>query len=319
MILVVKLGIVGNGVDLALKLGTSLKKDFPRFVSEYDKVEFLTDLYFNNNKNLWGEFETRVGIIGEEFARIIGFESKSEKEILHSIGREQSFLEKEIEDQGYGELEIENVAVDHVRANFSLENINEVTKINEANEIIDLALSEMVTEANKKIEAYSYKNIDEILECDWFINFNYTYTLEELNVPKNRILYLHGNLEEDLIWGNTVDNVMDKNNWELMGDDYLTSRAYKYFREKHIENTAKKLQIEKMDTFLEKINNEIDEIYVLGHSVSEPDIEYFRDLDASFPEAKWFVYNTDETVCDNLKTIGINSEYRGKLSVDVKQ
>lgn len=47
MILVVKLGIVGNGVDLALKLGTSLKKDFPRFVSEYDKVEFLTDLYFN--------------------------------------------------------------------------------------------------------------------------------------------------------------------------------------------------------------------------------------------------------------------------------
>lgn len=118
-----------------------------------------------------------------------------------------------------------------------------------------------------------------------FLNFNYTPSLEILySIPETRINYIHGNVRSansDLILGHACnpvsrnlmmnrDDLEDQDTRITEGNDIID----KYF-EKTYKPTAK--IIEDNQIFFSELNN-IEEIYVLGHSMSEVDFPYFQNI-----------------------------------------
>lgn len=153
--------------------------------------------------------------------------------------------------------------------------------------------------------------LDYISPNGFFLNFNYTSTLEKCyDVSTENIKYIHGCINTDgknIILGHAWNPeerkpLNPKINHEIIEkyvdvdfritegngliDDYFL-RTYKPTRK----------IIEENKDFFEKIS-EIKYIYVLGHSISDIDIEYFKKLVASIniKTTEWHVsfYNESE-------------------------
>lgn len=129
-----------------------------------------------------------------------------------------------------------------------------------------------------------------------FLNFNYTDTLERTyNIERKSILYIHGKVGEDvkLILGHHDDSF-----WNCQREDpsQMTEEEYEHyceysqeldFREVEAEaiikaffkttykDTTKIIKQNKM-FFLQQ--NACRRVFVLGHSLSEIDFEYFKEI-----------------------------------------
>ena len=143
-----------------------------------------------------------------------------------------------------------------------------------------------------------------------YLTFNYTDTLTQYyGIPDENILFIHKKAAADvdeLILGHGIDpenfreeplkppvGLSDEDLerwWEYQADQY----DYSYDRGKNAINqyfsaTFKGTEkiIKDNENFFEQLN-EIDEVYILGHSLAEVDLPYFRKLTQSVkPNAKW--------------------------------
>ena len=165
-------------------------------------------------------------------------------------------------------------------------------------------LNALVTEAQKLLRTLFCRWVREIEirkeesgfcfppDC-FFINFNYTDTLEKrFGIERKDICHIHGNAEseESIIVGHATHPETAFR--ELVEQRFMTSlkpgglprleglyaiEDALYRTDKHVEDNLDRL----CKVFLERgvQVEEIENIYVLGHSFGEPDLGYFAYLD----------------------------------------
>lgn len=142
--------------------------------------------------------------------------------------------------------------------------------------------------------AIGYKPIKLDPEA-FYINFNYTDTLEEVyQIPKERILYIHNNAKayDDLIFGHgeTTDHA-EVPTFDEQGEPTRTpytdienaSRAPFFAFQKDTKSVLKKHR----HWFSALID--IREVIILGHSLGNVDAPYFRQLVKQVGDVSWKV------------------------------
>lgn len=165
-----------------------------------------------------------------------------------------------------------------------------------------------------------------------YLTFNYTDTLSHYySIPDENVLFIHGKADEyvdELILGHGVnpDNFKealpeppsglsdeDLERWmEYQSDQYdYTFELGKDAINQYFSATFKGTEqiIKNNEDFFAKLGN-IDEVYILGHSLADVDLPYFQKLEQSVrPDAKWIAtfYDPDdeEAHCDTLTRLGI--------------
>lgn len=165
-----------------------------------------------------------------------------------------------------------------------------------------------------------------------YINFNYTDTLAKYyHIPDKNVLFIHEKAEHDgsdLVLGHGIDpenfkdkpvlppkNISDEEyeEWrQYMSDQY----DYSYELGKDMINRYFTETFKGTDKIIERnaifLNNlgDIDEVYVLGHSLAEVDLPYFKVLVKSIkPDIKWtatyYASDDQQKHFDTLISLGI--------------
>lgn len=143
-----------------------------------------------------------------------------------------------------------------------------------------------------------------------YITFNYTDTLTKYyDIKEDNILFLHGkayNSPKNLILGHGInpDNFKDKpvvppqdlndEEYQLWYEEQANQYDYSFESAKHKINeyfsrTFKGTQkiIEEYEDFFSTLVN-VDEVYIIGHSLSDVDMPYFQKLATVIPQqVKW--------------------------------
>lgn len=164
---------------------------------------------------------------------------------------------------------------------------------------------------------------------DYFLNFNYTPTLEDcFQVNRQHIMYLHGNIHDsgrDLIFGHGLDHDLmslcrDLNlvrNGELVCslsqlNDLLAVDLLLSSLRKPVDEIKKE-----MNQWLDTLP-EITEIIVLGHSLGDVDMPYFVLLRSKVNRStRWtFSYRTDSRksrIYEKISYLHIHNFRIGKI------
>lgn len=140
---------------------------------------------------------------------------------------------------------------------------------------------------------------------DYFVNFNYTQTLEEVyNIPRDRVIHIHGECELDEQWGELVvghgndediqyieERIKDiESNGGWLGYQSERNRLNEYKCERAILQDLKKdvpYLSSKLIGMLRNKKLQVDEIWVWGLSCGVVDEQYIEDLHREYPDAKW--------------------------------
>ncbi len=302
-----KLYIIGNGFDLHHNLPTSyigfrkyLESHAPTLLSELEKVIF----YSPDDKDIWSNFEENLAYIDMDFL------DESICEYIPSPSSDDYF--KDI-DYCY------RLAEDMV-SNLT-ENLRKV-------------FSRYICEANSC--AIEKDTLINVTTDSKFISFNYTKTLEtQYGISSSNILYIHGTFESDenIILGHAVEpdlcfeekqeatmptglSTYEQEQWyDYMSDQYVPfleearQKLVSYYI-KSFKNSAE-IIVENND-FFSSLKG-IRHIYILGHSMSEVDIDYFERIKSCTScNCRWIVSYYSESEKEILKKtligLGLNEE-----------
>ncbi|MDO5151106.1 MAG: AbiH family protein, partial [Oscillospiraceae bacterium] len=151
----------------------------------------------------------------------------------------------------------------------------------------------------------------------YFINFNYTSSLERLyKISEEDIFYIHGKANDDnpsLVVGhdnNQGINDLEKQIEEKESDLYssynqaMLNRINELKAEKKIlENLYKPTSSIISDIEIKLNGKHFEEIYVYGLSCGSVDIPYIKCLKSMFPEAKWHFSYYDEKEKEARKSL----------------
>ena len=252
--------IIGTGVDLAHNLNTRYS-DFMEYLWKNDKEFYDRLTKYIYDEDLWNDFETALGYFDD------------------------------------GELlEMCNAAY------LNYTNIQDDAKEAISDEIkFSAYISEHLLGWIKNIDTKVFPIVSDkiINNQNLFLNFNYTDTLERsYRIENNRICYIHGKaLQNDrLIIGH--HNLLHKGKEPYFAsydeyDDWLEFQYSKsseevereYQAEEYFINTYKDTEaiIVANKDFFEDICH-VEEIYILGHSLSGVDYAYFQKICSNVPQ-----------------------------------
>lgn len=123
-----------------------------------------------------------------------------------------------------------------------------------------------------------------------FISFNYTRVLEDLyNIKEDRILHIHGDIDNIPIMGHGKDHLYNY-------DDEISTIDEEFIKAIHggfcdFYNSSKKnisQFSENLISFIKSYDeNNFEKILVIGHSLGNVDIPYFRKLNQIVPNIDW--------------------------------
>jgi hypothetical protein len=152
-----------------------------------------------------------------------------------------------------------------------------------------------------------------------FLSFNYTDTLEDLyKIPqKYKILYIHGKVENQfsqLVFGHhyspkEIEDMMPDDN-EL--EDEATTEIAGFLSELRKDTDS---IIANNKNFFKAISN-VENIYVLGHSLAEVDYPYFEKINNSTPDnTSWTISYFSDRDRDNVVSLMLklnisNTQYK---------
>ncbi|MEH7889894.1 bacteriophage abortive infection AbiH family protein [Elizabethkingia meningoseptica] len=276
-----KLYIIGNGFDLSHQLETSYE-DFCKYLQQnFQDLMYKMDEYFSfkvSEKYLWTDFENDLGTFN--FKAYFG--DLNEIDVLH-----ESFKPSEVyslEDEMQQEIDR---FIDEIRTAFT----NWISEL-------DISLG--------KVKNIKFSN------KDYFINFNYTETLEELyNINTSKIFYIHNKANNymDLTFGHGEINERYPKDKELNeeGDSNRTLfteaeniARYPFYAFQKKTNKVLENHYEEFNKF-----NDCNEIFILGHALGKVDLPYFRKIKEMLPNASWKIsyYSNNEKL--KLKSIAI--------------
>lgn len=267
-----QLFIIGNGFDLAHSLPTRywnfrkyLYKMYPEFLDSFEEEYYIYPSGGDGAKKsmLWNDLETNLANISEEV--II------EQAVSIDMGLES------------GDVGIEDTLYYHFRDKY---------------EYIALLAKYMkqwvrtIRVRDLPIKTSLINNNDSL-----YITFNYTAVLERVyGIDEDKVIHIHGSLRQ-----RDGDPVLGHGNKDRI--EAIRQKRYKaeeVFYEKEISicrviedyynHTYKNIS-----RYMPKLsllsNKDIDEIYVIGHSLAGVDIPYFESIDnLTGKAARWKVY-----------------------------
>lgn len=246
-----KLYIIGNGFDKHHDLPTGYD-NFQEFVkNNYTDIENIFEFFFQlrkDKKNNWSYFESDLGTFDWKcfFDEMNNIDYQDECFRLSFVYGLEDDLKQETDE-----------LIEKIRDAFE----NWLNQIN-------------LESIDKKFD---------FEEDSFFLNFNYTMTLEEVyKIPSKKIFHIHGDIENNegsLIFGHNeqltkiseIDEKGDSNR-TIFTDSENISKFPFYGFQKPINEI-----ISKNKNFFENIRN-IEEIIILGHSLNSIDISYFEEI-----------------------------------------
>lgn len=269
--------IIGNGFDLYHGLQTSYIS-FAKYLFEND-IELYDSLlkYFelpdidneNSNIKIWSDFETKLSKF--DFRQVLDDYS----------GNTSGPSEDEVSERGLNALQINMEKFNIKLINNLIQNMNSF--IQDRTYPNDLSKKKIYLKPNSL-----------------FLNFNYTDTLERIyKIKKTQICYIHNKSENEesrviIGHGTNPSNFNEKkskpptglSNLELrawnddMGDNYdfyyeIAKNEILSFFVETFKNTEK--IIKENDDFFKRLMN-VNNVYILGHSISKIDFKYFKKV-----------------------------------------
>ena len=137
------------------------------------------------------------------------------------------------------------------------------------------------------------ETFSKMMDDSIFINFNYTKTLEEkYSVDMNNIFYIHGDIESirrrlSELGGNneTFDNNITSNRIEFGASDINIESIINSLKNSNSDDIISlsssltkhlKDKISRIEDFIR--NQEVEEVVILGHSLSGDDLYYFDKI-----------------------------------------
>ena len=126
---------------------------------------------------------------------------------------------------------------------------------------------------------------------DLFLNFNYTYTLEELYNAQN-VCHIHGNQDSNIIFGHgSNEDRTDEFQQKWLGAEHALNQ-FQYTMKKDVI-TAYKKHIDFFHKIIEASKNDDFKIYSYGFSFSEADKFYIKTICNSIDTTKVKFYLND--------------------------
>ncbi|MCL1148072.1 bacteriophage abortive infection AbiH family protein [Shewanella marinintestina] len=309
-----KLYIIGNGFDIHHGLNTSYTSFGLYLKKHYNEVyELLLDYYGFDDLNplnwdtmkdpLWSEFETNLSLLDITTVLEAHIDSIAVPGAAEFRDRDWNTFQIDME------MVLKKLTVDLYKA---------------FKEFI-LSVQFSGIESNKII------NIDRDAK---YLSFNYTDTLKKYyEIPDNNVLFIHEKAEingGELVLGHGVDpkNFEEQPEKPPLG---LTAEQYEQWRQDMAEQYDYSLElgkdtimsyftetfkgtraiIEKHTDFFNDLKN-VEEVFVLGHSLADVDLPYFEELVKSTdPDATWIATYYSETDKNNhfdtLSSLGIRN------------
>lgn len=272
-----KLFIIGNGFDKGHGLNTSywdfrtyLKNMYPEFLYAFESHYYIYPANEEAQKNLlWNELEKNLANIDEDV-------------IIDDALQMDMALES-------GDVGIEDTLYEYFTEEYKY--IERLAKY----------LKQWVRTIRIRDVKPKTSLINSFQEA-LYITFNYTAVLERAyGISDSKIIHIHGSLRE-----HECDPVLGHGNiGRIERIDERLVEAERMYDEKEIsickvvkdyyEGTYK--DVNRYMYRLFRLNGKnIDEIYVIGHSVAEVDLPYFRYVENCTHQADWTVYyfNVDE-------------------------
>lgn len=301
------LNIIGNGFDLYHGLPSSyyyfgcyLISNNPEFYEEVGKMYSLNhlemvgptiahDYDYIVEDIFWSDFETHLSKVDEYFV----------------VDTSEDDLGLEYSDPV--EIEINNdLNADRLKECF----------VQWVRETLDKDINFGIIKRHLKKLSISNFNCD-----DYFLQFNYTHTLQELyGVVDERIHYVHGECfgteKADLVIGHGNDQRIEQIRTiiEERTEDYnYTQRSYNRINEyecvlRYIKKLRKDVDGCKISCnyFYRSIECDVDNVNIYGHSLGDVDIPYLEDIRKIWPNAKWrfSYYSKDDK--SRIKTVATN-------------
>ncbi|TKV08990.1 hypothetical protein FDX19_13630 [Citrobacter sp. wls619] len=258
-----RLYIIGNGFDIRHGLPTEYKH-FKSYVAKNDQALYDAIEEYIPTGDEWGELESALGNIDYELIL-------QNSEMFLASYNTDDWSDAYHHDYPYEVDKITRMLSARLKGQFA----DWVKGINIA-------------------DAYnSEQYIPPIPRESLYFSFNYTNTLQQIYaVPDARIIHIHGNCsyDDDLILGHSFR--VEKSLNPYIGPDQDTRIAEAYDSiDKYFGNTFKPSEdiIKEESIFFSSLKN-VDEVIVLGHSLSEVDGEYFAEINKSIQEnARWIV------------------------------
>jgi hypothetical protein len=265
--------IIGNGFDIQNGLPTSYRHFHKKYSSQLNEILEYFPNFFDDQE--WSCFEENLAVFDEDNFR------------------ENSVLEPSMDDM-----------------------IESSQYVNGYNDEVAEKVDELVDSIHNSFKAW-IKSIDvnkasKFMEfpLDFnFINFNYTPTLQEVySIPDEDVLHIHGKVRMNIIFGhgsgngNQASSIQSNENepWFEEASQSLASVTDKLHKpvSEILENCRATL----------KSYGDVTKVIVIGHSINEIDIPYFKCILESYSNALWENWNYDEGVLDShskLLSLGV--------------
>lgn len=285
-----KLFICGNGFDLHHNLPTGyghyaefLKAHYPRIFREYEDFPYLSSPYIPGKKYTpWTDIEKSLTIDYDEL-------------MSNAVAQDYPDVSSDT-DSRWSDMEVNVGILTEFLEDFTGHCFYEwLSSVDCSNAIPDLSLP-----------------LDAL-----YVSFNYTDTLQVLyNIPEGNVLHIHGalkNIDTKCINNASIRTEIQFGSPELDPDNVCSELEQQYGDDdfygasislavttlgnaaqnasKNISNNYTRLEI-----FLG--NHNIDEVIILGHTLSEADFSYYADIIIpKYHNVQWtFMYhsNTDD-------------------------
>jgi Bacteriophage abortive infection AbiH len=256
---VIKLYIVGNGFDLWHRLPTSYRDFYGVAKDTLDEIDSYFRFDIGKDTVPWHDFENRLGTFDWRSL----YEEHDNTDL-----RSDDFKPSDV----YGlEDELTERSSDLVEA------ISDHFEEWVAGLDISSASKQMDFEPNAR-----------------FFTFNYTSTLQELyEIEESSVFHVHGRAgKTDLLFGHGVqiieepefDSESGESNRTMFSDAEGAAKSPLYVFKKPVEEI-----IEKHRAYFTSLGD-ISEVVIIGHSLNEVDIPYFRAIASHATGCNWSVY-----------------------------
>jgi len=300
------LNIIGNGFDLYHGLPSSyyyfscfLINNHLEFYEEMCKSYNLK--YQKNSHPITHDFDyTAEDIFWKDFEKNLGL-------IDDSFIVDTSITDLGLEYDDYTELDIkENITAEEIKSYFE-KWIEKTLDINKNYKLI-------------KKYMQSSKNAIYFGENEYFLQFNYTHTLEKIyGIKEEKIYYIHGECNgsySELIVGHGNDDRIEEierkiseleENFDYSQKNYNNIEEYKCLLN-HITDLKKNVGECRLKSqeFYKKNELVIDTIKIFGLSLGEVDIPYMVDIKNRWKNAKWEFSYYEEAEKDRIKEIALD-------------
>ena len=297
-----RLYIIGNGFDLFHRLPTSYE-DFRKYLKSNDEkiydyvMESYNTLAYPSNTNvfigglensdsnllIWNDFEKALGNLDEDVLweyvnNNMNYNYENWKDDDNHIA--QRLLDKRL-----------TIITDNV-------------KVNLASWICS-------------IDVLKAQNRLKLSQDSLFLTFNYTKTLElYYSIPDFKVNHIHGSTDipHKIITGHNILSQKRKNKFDDIRMIECDELIYKAF-----QNTRKPVEriIENNKDYFKSLCN-IKEIHIIGHSLNEIDLPYFKEIVNNVPNnVEWFLFFKDKD--DSRKNMKVKRNVLQSIGIDYRK